>query len=56
MLAAGLRLPVVLCYSPRDLASHAGTVELYADDKLQMKVPILRYETERGNFNNKKKS
>ncbi len=42
MLAAGLRHPVVLCYSPKDSNSHSGNIELFMDDKLQMTVPIIR--------------
>lgn len=42
VLAAGLRLPVVLSYIPRDQANHSGAIELYCDDKLETEIAIQR--------------
>ena len=43
VLAAGLRLPVVIQYSPGDEEGirHQGELEVYADDKMVLTVPMI---------------
>lgn len=39
-LAPGLKLPVVLQYSPRDERNHRGCLEIYMNASLILTVPI----------------
>lgn len=39
-LAAGLKLPVVLQYTPNGEGAHCGELHVYADDHLMIAVPI----------------
>ena len=44
ILAAGLRLPVTINYCPPKTGiAHKGTLEMFADDVLQLKIPINGY-------------
>ena len=40
-LAPGLKLPVVVVYSPQDAGTHKGSLEIYVDGALEQTVPIL---------------
>ena len=39
-LAPGLKLPVVLQYSPRDERNHRGCLEIYMNASLILTIPI----------------
>lgn len=41
VLAAGLRLPVTIQYTPNEVAVHKGQLYLYADDELVMSIPVV---------------
>ena len=39
-LAAGLKLPVVLQYTPHELGVHCGALNIYVEERLAITVPI----------------
>ena len=39
-VAGGLRLPVTLQYSPDNEQNHSAILDIFADDKLQMRIPV----------------
>ena len=42
VFAAGLRMAVIVQYSPKDEgSSHRGVLEVFADDKLVLAIPML---------------